>query len=434
MTKEFFESVMRVPTCSSSEDMMQKFLLDFAKSNGFSARKDGKGNIFMKKGSAKFYPTFVNHIDSVHHDQKDLVEKEIFKEIVWKGDKVTAVNPETGKQTGLGMDDQGGCAIALAVMTRLPAAKAIFFVEEEVGMQGSKAADLSFLDDAAFVFSNDSPDRNRATHYSSGVELYSTDFFDKYIQPISSKHGVSSFRSEPFTDIIQCRRHEIDGKHLECFNFGNGGYDPHQDSEYASFSDVNAAEEMLYALATEIPTDVQHLSEITPEPRRTFSWGGVRAGRGSVYSDYDWDNAEDADYEFADTDVISYKDRDDNDMCTIMLAFDDQEQFSKFNELVDGEGVAVNVDLKDEDTAEVFGELCEIKKAYILWYQLFYDSPDIKTWDQLVDDKGDIDFDNDVIFEEPYVPSDGPDIPEQQGGFKSRDEVDEFWAWMNAHK
>ena len=107
MTKEFFEEVMRIPSCSRHEDMMQEFLLDWAKKNGCSAKKDGKGNVYMEKGSG-IRPCLINHIDTVHTDQEKMVKEHVFKEIVWNGDHVTAVNPLTKKQTGLGMDNQGG--------------------------------------------------------------------------------------------------------------------------------------------------------------------------------------------------------------------------------------------------------------------------------------------------------------------------------------
>ena len=168
MTKEFFEEVMRIPSCSRHEDMMIEYLLEWGKKHGCRTKKDGKGNVYMEKGSG-LRPALCNHVDTVHTDQKEMVEEKVYKEIVWKGDHVTAVNPLTQKQTGLGMDNQGGACIALAVIDRLSAVKAIFTVEEEIGMLGIKAADMSFFDDAAFVFSNDSPDENRATHYSSGV-------------------------------------------------------------------------------------------------------------------------------------------------------------------------------------------------------------------------------------------------------------------------
>ena len=34
MTKEFFEEVMRIPSCSSHEDMMQEYILDWASKHG----------------------------------------------------------------------------------------------------------------------------------------------------------------------------------------------------------------------------------------------------------------------------------------------------------------------------------------------------------------------------------------------------------------
>ena len=373
MTKSEFEAVMRVPSASRHEDMMQEFLLDWAKKHGCSAKKDGKGNIFLTKGkppSGHYFPGFCNHVDTVHSDQIEMVKQHVYKEIVWEGDKATAINPllpkhdgsrygwstaswdlgkkddkkpvkqpslfdkndvvdveqkedgtyeikddkkddkaeekkpeekdekkpekeekpvEMGRQTGLGMDDQGGCAIALAVIDSLPFAKAAFFVEEEIGMLGSRAADMHFFDDCAFVFSNDSPDRNRGTHYSSGVQLYSDEFFKEHLQKICADHGLTDFRSEPYTDILNVRNHRLpDGKHLECLNFGNGGYNAHMDTEYAKFSDVCAAEELLRALCTKIPLDKQYSSDIREEPRSWGGYGGSYSGYGSYggYSGY----------------------------------------------------------------------------------------------------------------------------------------------------
>jgi len=362
MTKEQFESVLRIPTCSRHEDMMQEFLLEWAGKHGYSAKKDGKGNILMSKGQTgpgKYAVGLINHIDSVHHDQEEMVKQHVYKELVWEGDKVTAINPllpkrggfgsgwatswrkddkksvkqpslfdkddavdveqkedgtyevkddkaeekkpgekeqkkeekhvEMGRQTGLGMDNQGGCAIALAVMEDLPVCRAAFTVEEEIGMLGARAMDMSFFDDCAFVFSNDSPDRNRGTHYSSGVQLYSDEFFKEHLQKICADHGLTDFRSEPFTCILNVRNHRLpDGKHLECLNFGNGGYNAHMDSEYAKFADVCAAEDLLRALCEKIPLDKQYSSDIREEPRSWGGYGGSYSGYGSYggYSGY----------------------------------------------------------------------------------------------------------------------------------------------------
>ena len=409
MTKEFFEEVMRIPSCSKHEDMMQEFLMNWGKAHGCSVKKDGKGNVYLTKGkppSGHYYPTLCNHVDTVHTDQEEMVKEKVCKEIVWKGDHVTAVNPLTQKQTGLGMDNQGGACIALAVIARLSAVKAIFTVEEEIGMLGIKAADMSFFDDAAFVFSNDSPDENRATHYSSGVQLYSDDFFKSYLEPICKDHGVTSFRSEPWTCIKHVRQtwKDKDGKHLECLNFGNAGDRPHSDYEGASFKGVCNAEDLLYDLCTKIPCDKQHVSDIREEPPRPLpAWI-----RGKPL-------AKDIDLDKDDQDFGSYVDElfgiggyggstwethDDTDECQFIFTYDSKEQFEQHKELCEAEdlGVSFSPFREGADTALAVGELRGIMDAYILWYQIFYDDPSVKTWEELEDVDDLTDFSEGVMF------------------------------------
>lgn len=285
MTKKFFEEVMRIPSVSQHEGMMIEFLMDWGPKHGCKTTKDAKGNVYMEKGSAKHPVGCINHTDTVHDDQKAMVEQKVYKEIVWKGDKVEAVNPLTKKQTGLGMDNQGGCVIALAVIEQVPAIKAMFPVEEETGCQGTHASKYKeFFKDCSFVFSNDSPDRNRATHYSSGTQLYSDKFFKDFIEPVFKKNGVTSFRSEPWTDCrwVRLNVKGEDDKNIEVINAGNGGYDAHRDTEYAQFSDVNAAEKMMVELCEAVGTDKQYTSDISEEPRPSYSYSGY--GYGSSYS------------------------------------------------------------------------------------------------------------------------------------------------------
>lgn len=105
MTKEFFESVMRIPSVSRHEDMMQEFLMEWGKTHGCSVKKDSKGNIYLTKGKpppGHYYCGMCNHVDTVHSDQIEMVKQHVFKEIVWEGDKVTAVNPLLPKRGGSG--------------------------------------------------------------------------------------------------------------------------------------------------------------------------------------------------------------------------------------------------------------------------------------------------------------------------------------------
>lgn len=412
MTKEFFEEVMRIPSCSRHEDMMIEYLLEWGKSHGCRTKKDGKGNVYMEKGSG-LRPCLINHIDTVHTDQKEMVEEKVYKEIVWKGDHVTAVNPLTQKQTGLGMDNQGGACIALAVIDRLSAVKAIFTVEEEIGMLGIRAADMGFFDDAAFLFSNDSPDENRATHYSSGVQLYSDGFFKEYLEPICKDHGVTSFRSEPWTCIKHVRLtwKDKDGKHLECLNFGNAGDRPHSDYEGASFKGVCNAEDLLYDLCTKIPCDKQHVSDIQEEPPRPLpTW--IKGKTLSKEPDFDNDDQDFGSYVdelFGIGGSDDWQMHDDTDECQFIFTYDSKEQFEKHQELCDHEGLFVSFGnfREGSDTAMATAELQEMKDAYILWYQLFYDDPSVKTWDELeaVDDLAD--FGEGIMFADDADAEDG---------------------------
>ena len=87
------------------------------------------------------------------------------------------------------------------------------------------------------------------------------------------------------------------------------------------------------------------------------------------------------------------------------------------------------------------GELQEIKSAYILWYQLFYDDPTVKTWDELstVDDLED--FSDGIIF--PDDPLDALDglgsgsssaAPAKKKKEESKVKQMDFWDWIEARK
>jgi len=284
--------------------------------------------------------------------------------------------------------------------------KALFTVEEEIGMLGVKAADLGFFDDAAFVFSNDSPDKNRATHYSSGIQLYSDEFFNAYLQPICKEHGVTSFRSEPWTCIKEVRRlwKDKDGKHLECLNFGNAGDKPHSDKEGASFSGVCNAEELLYALCSKIPLDKQHVSDIKEEPRPKID--DILKKYPSYQGKFAADPKDDEDFGSYVDELFGlrgsddWQSHDDTDICQFEFTYDDEDQFKLHQKLCEQENLPVTFDGYHEGggTAMAEGELQSIKDAYVLWYQIFYDDPSVRTWDQLEDVDDLSDFNDGLIF------------------------------------
>ena len=246
LTKEFLKDAMSTPSCSGHEQMMRAYVMDYAAARGIGARADAKGNVYLTKGTLLPGEKFVclaNHMDTVHEDQRMAVAS---------GRKLTIVESEgpdgatvlRAKGTGIGADDKLGCAIALAILARIEKGKAVFFVEEEWGMRGSKELDADWFSDVSFCLSFDSPGRNRSSCSCAGVALYPDSVFRRFIRPIASKHGVTNFNYEPYTDVVQIRRKTG----VPCYNVGNGGCRAHCPDEYLVVEDAQES----YALGLEL--------------------------------------------------------------------------------------------------------------------------------------------------------------------------------------
>lgn len=160
--------------------------------------------------------------------------------------------------------------------------KAVFFVEEEIGMLGSKNCDKSFFDDVCFIISFDSPEKNRAAHTSNGVKLFTDEVFNSYIKPIAEKHGVSNFKSEPYTDCATLTK-ELQ---IQSSNFGNGGYEAHSLTEYLKMSECMDAAAMGIELLNAIPKDKKLTIEYK-EPDYSSWW----KNRGYSAGNSIWGNA-----------------------------------------------------------------------------------------------------------------------------------------------
>ena len=243
MNKEFIKKVMSVPSCSGKESMLREFIERYADERGMAHCRDGKGNLYLTKGATDgHYPCLVNHMDTVQDWQGAFVDRH---EPLDVQERVRGGRTELyTKEGGIGADDKLGCAIALALVDALPVAKAAFFVEEELGMLGSRELDVDWFADAGFCLSNDSPDRNRASRTCSNRLLYSDSFFKEILQPVCARHGVTRFNDEPFTDVTQIR----DKTNVMCFNVGNGGVLAHSRNEYLVVEDAQNA----YALGKEL--------------------------------------------------------------------------------------------------------------------------------------------------------------------------------------
>lgn len=243
--KELYE-VMQVPSYSRYEFRMASFIMLWARKNNIDYEFDKKGNIYLTKGKleeGEFYPCVTSHMDTVQDKAKPYALAGA--ELPLRTRKVKSTTTDEVRHEifidgqGIGADDKLGVYISLQLVNHFDKIKAAFFVEEEIGMMGSKELNKEFFDDVAYVVGWDSPDLTRAAWKCAGVQMFTAEFYKNKLQPIVSKWGFknSDFRSEPFTDVCNIR----EKTDVMCMNFGNGGYNAHMHNEYLVIEHVDHA-------------------------------------------------------------------------------------------------------------------------------------------------------------------------------------------------
>lgn len=445
MTKDFLKEILAVPNPSGHEEFLVECVEDWCRQNGIKTKKDGHGNLFLTKGHAaqgQYFPAMTAHLDSVVRGAEALVRERKLMDIEDDNGKLTA--SIDGRACVIGGDDKNAVAICLSVLKRLKAGKAAFYVGEEVGCQGSRNSDFGFFDDCAFVVGMDSPELNRAAKSCSGLMLFDDDFFEKWFGPICKKHGLTDFRHEPGTDIMFIR----EKTKLQTINFGNGGYKCHSVDEYVVYDDVCKAEELTYALCTEIPTDrrwvSKELKREVPDWMRRPPPGRWSAPPGSGK----WVNgkpvAVQPEFDFGGPKKKGGKKEKD---VSIAVQFDIPGIADDFVQEIAERGIPVEL---DDDGLEIIitGRRKDVQEAYAIWAR--YDSEDdsIAGWKDL--DKPYVDgFEADVM-EDPVASFSGDDEPVNVEPIDvdsapdpddpSYDELagdpdaEDFWSWFESRR
>ena len=401
MNTLFAKHILSVPTISGKEDFFIDCIKKWCKIVGIKCSQDGKGNLYLVKGdagSAKWTPCLISHLDTVHRKYLPYIQKKELLPVKIDGDRLYIDG------MGIGADCKAGVAICLSVMRKVKSCKCALFVEEETGMNGSRALDKSFFDNVSYVLSWDSPGGNRATETSSGVPMFTKEFADIF-KPIYAKHGVTNWKHEPFTDTVQI----VKQLGICCVNAKNGGgMAAHTDREDCSLKDMNDSEQLCLDAIAGIPCDrkweIKYEEPKWERPKWSFSgksYGGKLSKEPDFDSDEDFGSYVDELFGLDGSgDGGDWQTHDDTEMCQFMFAYEDESQFERHKELCEEENLAIIFeDYNDRsETATVEGELQEIKNAYVLWYQIFYDDPSVKTWEQLEDVDDLSDFNDGLIF------------------------------------
>lgn len=226
--------LLSIPTVFKKENKVRDFIIEFAISNSINYEVDKVGNLYLTKGNIGVYPCLTAHMDSVqNHDFYIDNDKRLPVKITEEDNKVIL---SCDDKCGLGCDDKCGIAVALSVMQKIDNCKCAFFVEEEIGCQGSKRLDESFFENVGFVIGLDSPELNRAAHSCGTVQLFTSDFHKKFLKETCEKWGLKNFYSEPFTDIMVIKKKV----NVQCMNFGVGYYKMHTSKEYCVVNEMDS--------------------------------------------------------------------------------------------------------------------------------------------------------------------------------------------------
>lgn len=141
---KYFEEIAAIPHGSRNTEAISNYLVEFAKAHNLRHRQDNLGNVIIWRDGKGNKPVIIQgHMDMVCEKEagcdKDMATQGL--DLYTDGDCIRA------KGTTLGGDDGIAVAMALAILEskdyNLPPIEAIFTVDEEIGMLGAAAIDVS---------------------------------------------------------------------------------------------------------------------------------------------------------------------------------------------------------------------------------------------------------------------------------------------------
>ncbi len=175
----YFEEIAKIPHGSKNTKAISDYLVSFAREHGLSCIQDVSNNVIIFKNAAPGYenaaPVIIQgHMDMVCEKESDCAvdfEKEGISLYV-DGDFVKA------KGTTLGGDDGIAVAYALAILEAddipHPPLEVVITADEEIGMLGACAIDLSMLKGRKMLNIDSDEEGHFLTSCAGGVSLHET--------------------------------------------------------------------------------------------------------------------------------------------------------------------------------------------------------------------------------------------------------------------
>lgn len=179
----YFEEICAIPHGSRDTKRLSDYCVRFAEAHGLRYVQDASNNVVIYKDASKGYETHPTVILQGHLDM--VCEKDADCDIDFSRDGLRLRHDDEfifAEGTTLGGDDGIAVAYALAVLAddslRHPALEAVFTVDEEIGMLGADAMDMSVL---------------------SGRVLLNCDSEDEGVLTVSCAGGATSCLTRPIT-------------------------------------------------------------------------------------------------------------------------------------------------------------------------------------------------------------------------------------------
>jgi di/tripeptidase len=240
----FLKEVLSVPTKTYQEQRMVEFLVNWLTENNIDHYVDDKMNVYATKQETSelpedfYFPCVISHTDTVHNIDTINIDEIMLPNAQGEMKPSLKAYNDSNLPTGIGGDDKCGVFACLTLLKELPNLKAAFFVSEETGCHGSRAADPEFFTNVGYGIQFDAPENWMITEKCFGQILFDRDseFFTK-VDEVLTEGMVNEdmkYMVHPYTDVYALRS-KFD---FSCVNFSIGYYDYHTKNEYVVIEDV----------------------------------------------------------------------------------------------------------------------------------------------------------------------------------------------------
>jgi hypothetical protein len=217
-------------------------------------------------------------MDSVFDEHQALIDKGLPKVIIEKDGFITAYDPLTEKQTGIGADDLAGVFACLKTFEVIDNIKGVFFVEEECGDHGSYNCDESFFEDVGYFLQYDNPYGYWYSVRFCGTKLFS-DEFDAVVKPINESNGVTYYcEYDSFSDALPIREQF----NICAVDLPIGYYDWHTTEEYLKVDEVFAGIELGIKYIKNLGNKKYSIETVEEEDKKKFN----KYDKGTTYGKY----------------------------------------------------------------------------------------------------------------------------------------------------